>query len=103
MYEHVDVVVRDKHADNTLPLEKPPEGKQCKTTPEPFSNLLQNLKQFGEKDPKVLEQAACLVGLYQQLWELYAAKCSDNQNLANENQNLEQLNKQLCQEKEQMK
>ena len=55
-----------------------------------------------ETTRRSLDQAARLVSLYQQLWESYAAKYSENQNIANENQRFEQANKQLCQEKEQM-
>lgn len=101
------LVVQDNSADNIHPFKKPPEeppeGKRRKTTAELFGNLLRNLKQFGEKDPKIPEQATRLVGMYQQLWETYAAKCSENQNITNETQRLEQANKQLHQEKEQMK
>ncbi|ODM21119.1 hypothetical protein SI65_04172 [Aspergillus cristatus] len=105
MYGTLIPVVRDNSVDDTHPSEKPPEeppeGKRRRTTAEPFDNLLHNLKQFGEKNPKISEQVARLVGLYRQLWETYAAKCSEHQSIVDENQRLKQSNKQLRQEKEQ--
>lgn len=102
MYENAHPLGRDLRADNTLLPDKSLESKRRKTASEPFDSLLQELKPLGEKDPEIPAQATRLVGLYRNLWETYAAKCSDSQNVANENRRLEQSNKQLCQEKEQM-
>lgn len=102
MYDKAHPVGRDLRADNTLFPDKPLESKRRKTASEPFDSLLQDLKPLGEKDPEIPAQATRLVSLYRNLWETYAATCSNSQDIMNENRRLEQSNKQLCQEREQM-
>lgn len=102
MYNNAHSLRWDLRADNTLFPDKPLESKRRKTTSEPFDSLLQDLKPLGEKDPEIPAQVTRLVGLYRNLWEIYAATSSGNQKTMNENQQLEQSNKKLCQEKEQM-